>query len=434
MSKIKNTSELASSKLRADAIAIAEEGLVSIDTHGVIGSSVKIENNRLCVNDTICTLENVNRVFVVGIGKCSISAAEALEEILGDTLAGGIVCDVRDPGDSNLSVIEAYHGTHPFPSEANIKITKKIINLLNDLREDDLVLVIVSGGGSTLLCNPDEGMTCVNEQLILKKLFDAGATIHEINTIRKHISLARGGFLAKYAYPAQVIGLVFSDVPGNSMETIASGPTVKDSTTIKDADEILEKYKILETCNINHCGLIETPKEDKYFERVQNVLLVTNNKALNAMKHKAESLGYDAIIETDSLTGEARIQGKNIANALDNARENSVMLYAGETTVTVKGSGSGGRNQELALSALLRIGDDELVISLATDGIDNGEHAGGLVDADVRDKYIDIAEKFLDDNNSFEFFRKSGTAIKTGYTGSNVSDIIISIKGAQSKC
>ena len=422
--KIKNASDIATTRLRKDAISIAEAGLVAIDTRSIIRESVTLEDGRLCVHDVVCSLSGVNRIFVIGVGKCSISAAEELEVILGDSLVGGIVCDVRDSENVELSKIKSYRGSHPFPSDKNISITREIIKLLSNLREDDLVLVIVSGGGSTLLCNPEKNMTCVNERAILKKLVEAGASIREINTIRKHISLARGGFLAKEAYPAQVIGLIFSDVPGNQLDMIASGPTVKDTTSVKDADRVLEKYDVLRSCDMDHCGLIETPKDDKYFERVQNILLASNERALLAMKREAVDLGYGARIMKSDMEGEARDIGKKIAKEINKSASGTVLLYGGESTVTVVGDGKGGRNQELALSALTLLEQGRLIMAIASDGWDNSEHAGALVDCEVENKE---AEEYLKNNNSFEFFKKSKTALLTGYTGSNVADLVMAI-------
>jgi glycerate 2-kinase len=303
--------------------------------------------------------------------------------------------------------------------------------MLDSLRKNDLVIIIVSGGGSTLLCLPEAGGTCVEEGLVLQQLFLAGANIQDINTIRKHLSFARGGFLAKHAYPAQVISLIFSDVPGNDFEYIASGPTIKDTSTVDDADAILAKYGILKACGLQRCGLIETPKEDKYFERVQNILLVSNDLALKAMAEKAAALGYAPTICTNSLTGEAREVGVKVAKELHASSRRVARLYGGETTVTVRHSGKGGRSQELALSAMAEIKPEEIIIAFATDGRDNTDAAGAICDTMIKERAMKLGldpKIHLETNSSYDFFEKTGGHIMTGYTGSNVSDLLIALK------
>lgn len=430
--KILNAEKLATTQARRAALEIAEAGLQAVDTQVAVRAAIKLEDNRLCVNDQICSLVGANRIFLVGVGKCAIEAAAALEEILGAKLFDGIVLGVDGSPPRKLKTVKVMLGTHPMPTEKNIAATKAIVAMLDSLQEKDLVIIIVSGGGSTLLCLPEEGATCVEEGLVLQQLFRAGASIQDVNTIRKHLSLARGGYLAKYAYPAQVISLIFSDVPGNDFEFIASGPTVKDTTTVVDADVILVKYGILKACGLEHCGLIETPKEDKYFERVQNILLVGNKLALAAMAVKARELGYAPTICTDCLTGEAREVGIRTATEIHAAPSKSVRLYGGETTVTIKGQGKGGRNQELALGALSAIQAGELIMAFASDGRDNTDVSGAICDTMIKEEAARLgmdSNIFLQNNDSYAFFRQTEGHIITGYTGSNVSDLLIALKG-----
>lgn len=430
--KIVNTNDLLkTNERRKPLLDIIEAGFEVIDPKAVIRDSIRLEGNQLCVQDITCSLATTKRIFVIGVGKCAVEAAEALEEILGEKIFGGIVLDVSKPNVCTLKKIECLLGTHPMPSEKNIDATKKMIQLLADVTAEDVVLCIVSGGGSTLLCLPEEGATCVEEQAILTALFRAGAPIQDINVIRKHMSLARGGYVAKYAYPAQVISLIFSDVPGDDISFVASGPTVKDATTIEDADRILEKYTVLKTCGLQHCGLIETPKEDMYFERVRNSVVSTNKDALRAMAKRAGALGFSPDIRTDHLSGEAREVAERIVKELRGAPPKSVLLYAGETTVTIIGSGSGGRNQELALSALRFVSESEMIGAIASDGRDNGKYAGAIADVAGRKKAeeagLDIPLS-LEHNDSASFFEKTGDYFLTGDTGSNVSDLIIALK------
>ncbi len=240
MNKIQNFDELAKSGLRRAVLNIAEAGFAAIDTEGAVKRSVRVEGDELEINSHKFDLGKINNLYVVGVGKCSLEAGRELEKILGDRITGGIVIDVHVGA---LKKIKTFTGTHPLPTNENVDATKHIIKLLKDCNEDDLVIFIISGGGSTLLCQP-ENYTCLEEADIFSCLTGAGATIQELNTVRKHISLARGGFLAKYAYPASSLALIFSDVPGNDLEFIASGPTIKDTTTVADAARVAGKYSL----------------------------------------------------------------------------------------------------------------------------------------------------------------------------------------------
>lgn len=429
---IKNFDELATTEKRRQTLEIAEAGLEAINTKKVIKSAVRFEGDHLCVGDKICSLSTVERIFVTGIGKCAFETAEALEEVLGEHLAGGLVIGVEQRELPKLGKIKVFAGTHPMPTDENVKAAKALVEELQALTEKDLVLVVVSGGGSTLLCLPQSN-SCVEEDMVLRSLFRAGATIQEINTVRKHMSLARGGFLAKYAYPAQVISLIFSDVTGDDLQFIASGPTIKDSSTVADAHSILEKHKVKISLGDQESSfdLLETPKEDKYFENVQNVLLVTNDIALEAMAAKAKELGLKPEICETCLEGEAREVGWKIVAGIQVSPEKSVHLYGGETTVTAHGHGKGGRNQELCLSTLMKLESEELVLSLASDGIDNTEAAGAIADKQALDKTKELGLdplSFLNENDSFTLFEKIGSQIITGRTGANVSDLVVAIK------
>lgn len=421
-----NFEELGTTPLRHAALAIAEAGLAEIATPAAIRRLVILRGDDLMIGEAHYDLAKVGKLLVVGIGKCALEAGAELEEILGERLVGGIVVDVHK---GQLAKIETYAGTHPFPSEINIDIAKRIIGFLSGLKENDLVIFIISGGGSTLLCQPQD-MTCYNEADLLKTMFDRGANIQEINTVRKHLSLARGGYLAKYAYPARGAALIFSDVPGDDLGFVASGPTVKDSTTVEEATAIVKKYDIEKLCGF-FCNLIETPKDDIYFQNIRNILAVSNQTALTAMAAKSKELGFKTEIKTAEMVGEANIAGRQIAEDLKTAPPKTVFLYGGETTVTVKKTGRGGRNQELALAALPDLGSRELVLALASDGRDNGEYAGAIADGETLKKALISGlkpEEFLAGNRSTDFFEKTSDLLITGDTGSNVSDLVIGIK------
>lgn len=429
--KIKNAEALGQTPLRQDALAIAEAGLQAIDTSQALARLIRLDGDRLCVGENVCSLFETKHIFFVGIGKCAMEAGQAFERLLGSRLTAGIVLDVFMPEKCELNTVECFVGTHPMPSERNVDVTRRIVELLSGAQKEDLVIVFVSGGGSTLLCLPDAQGTCVDEQIILQELFVGGATIQEINTVRKHLSVARGGGIAKAAYPAQVLGLICSDVPGDDIAFIASGPTIKDQSTIDDAKAVLEKYHIHVDEKLKAIALMETPKEEKYFDNVLNVLLISNHVALEAMAREASSRGYIPTIHSTTLVGEAREVGRELLSTVRAGGSKEAHLWAGETTVHIEGHGVGGRNQELSLAALPEVHEGELLVSIASDGRDNSPAAGGICDRltgqHAMEKSLD-PRMFLNNNDSFTFFEQTGDAIQTGPTGSNVSDIMLGMK------
>jgi glycerate-2-kinase len=429
--KIKNKNELATTDIRRDALAIAEAGLWAIDTKEAVRKNVRIEGNMLHItNGPSFSLSR--RVFVVGVGKCAIRAAEALEEILGPHIAGGVVLDVAIPEVCTLKKIKCASGTHPLPSDENIVVTHEIVDTLERLGSHDVVMVIVSGGGSTLLCMPGDKKTCVEERTVVDLLMRAGATIEELNTVRQHLSLARGGGLAKFAYPATVVGLVFSDVPSNDLHFIASGPTVRVETTKEDAVAILKKYNILQKAGLATVHLFDTPQDEQYFKKVYNKLIVSNEIALSAMASEATGRGYTPTIVSSKQTGEATRVGEAVGHALLRRPPGTVLLYGGETTVTVgEAMGTGGRNQELALAALALLSEGSLVLALASDGRDNTDAAGALADGIVSNQAEEkklLPKDFLARHDSNTFFRELGAVLVCGPTGSNVSDLTIALR------
>jgi len=438
---IQNFEALAENELRTDALEIAEAGYAAIQIGASIRRKVQVKDEELSVDGKTYPIAG-KRIFFIGIGKCALAAAEAIESIFGKRLTGGIALGVATGQQTNyqLTTIKVIEGTHPLPSEANVRGTERIIALLSGCREDDLVIMLVSGGGSALLCLPESPMTyadepstksdlVLGESALFQELTARGAPIQDMNIVRKHISRARGGCLAGAAYPAEIISLIVSDVPGNGIASISSGPTVLDSSTIADAEGILAKYGITPSKSIS---LLETPKEAKYFERVSNILFLSNQDALVAMKGQATQRGYTAEIVDDRFSGEARDIGRAIVEKLHAAAPKTALLYAGESTVTNPSrSGTGGRNQEMALAALADIRDGELILPFASDGHDNTDHAGAIGDAisvaHASAHDLSISE-YLDAHRSYDFFSTTGDALLTGYTGSNVSDLIIALK------
>jgi len=423
---IKNWNELSTTSLREDALQILEAGLESVATENVIESQIVLKDGDLCIKDARICLGLYKQVFFVGIGKCALDAGGVFEKLLGDRITDGIVLDVRG---GVLKKLRSYVGTHPYPSEQNLEATRAIVKMFDNITVEDLVITVISGGGSSLLCMPHD-LKCEVLANITKGLMDKGASIHEINIVRKHTSDIQGGQLAKLLFPATVISFIFSDVPGNDMGTVASGPTVMDASTQEDAEKILAKYDILTLCTLPHCELVETPKNPKYFERVTNILLVTGHKALEAMAKKAIALGYKSTIVTDNLEGEARVVGEKLAREENASRV--CKLYGGETTVRVWGQGKGGRNQELVLAALSHLVTNKVIVAAASDGWDNSDVAGALGDKDLFEHAQGLhadPSQFLDTNNSYEFFSRIGGHIKTGRTGINVSDLYFILAG-----
>jgi glycerate-2-kinase len=427
--KIQNFDALATTDARRALLTIAEAGYESIDTEAVLAKAMHLDGSILSLVGKDIDLATIEKIVFIAIGKCAVEAGIFAERVLGDRIATGVLVDVKVA--PPLAHIKTFCGTHPLPSDENMHAAEAIVGALAGLTEKDLVIFVISGGGSTLLFLP-ENKVSREEVPIMKALIDAGATIQEINTIRKHLSYARGGNLAKDAYPARVVSLIFSDVVGDNMEFIASGPTVKDVTTIADAAAVLAKFDILKECGLEKCGLIETPKEDKYFANVSNVLVVSNHHALEAMKAAAERLGFAAEIRSGELTGEADDVGKMIAGAIHATPPRTALLWAGETTVTIHNpAGHGGRNLQLCASALRFVAEDEEILSFASDGRDHGAFAGAICDTITKRAAAEAGvdpEIFRAADDTYALFEKIGNYVMTGDTGSNVSDLIIALK------
>lgn len=413
---IKNFKRLATSRERKLALLIAEAGLQAIKTDNVIRKNVKLSYNTLKINGKNYNLNKYKRIFVIGAGKASYSTAKEIEKILGKKITNGVVIDIS-PG--KLKRIKVVRGDHPVTSKKNLIATKKMIDVVSNLNKEDIVICLISGGASALLSYP---AIPLSEMIRLnKRLLKCGADIKEMNSVRKHVSRVKGGNLAKIVYPAKLVSIIFSDVVGNDLSTIASGPTVKDNTSVNDAEKIIRKYKL------GSVRLFETPKNTKYFRNVDNLLLLSNKVAVDAMAEKARRLGLDAMKYSTSIHGEARLVGKKIAGMV---RLRTAFIAAGETTVTVRGhGGKGGRNQELVLSAIEHA--KGTMIAIGSDGMDNTDAAGAIIDRNSAKKAARLklnTKDYLKNNDSYHFFKKMRDLIFTGPTGSNVSDLIVYIK------
>lgn len=414
---IKNFDELAVTENRKLALEIAEAGFESINTEKVIFNSIKLENNILTILNQSFDLSKFKRIKVVGFGKASCEAASALEKVLGDKINEGVVIGLKKV---TCEYIESFAGTHPRPSEVNVEAGKKIYEIANESKEDDLLIAIVSGGGSALLCYPES--ECIQGRDLYDVFLKCGQTITEINTIRKHLSLLKGGGLAQVAYPATVVGLIFSDVPGDRFQDVASGPTYKDDSTIHQAEMIIHEH------NLGNFNLIETPKDSKYFEKVHNFILVSNKTAVEAMAQKSKELGLEVNIISTEMYDEVDKSLKEIFAA---QKDNTVVLAAGEPKLEVKTKGgSGGRSLFMALRAVKEKMTDEnsVLVPLASDGMDNCDAAGAIVDKSTLEKIEKLGLNLEDYQTRFDaypVFQKSGDIIMTGATGANVSDLMI---------
>ena len=395
--------------------------------------------------------QDTGRIFVVGAGKAGAAMSRAAEEVLAGHIAGGLVIvkdGHRDTGGAPLSRVKLVEASHPVPDERGIEGATELLRLVEAAEEGDLVLCLISGGGSALLTAPAESITLADMQATTGMLLRAGATINELNTVRKHLSAVAGGQLAMRAAPARVLALILSDVTGSPLDVIASGPTVPDLTGFGDALVVFERYalqdklppSVLERIRRGASGEIaDTPGPDHpVFRRVENRLVASNVIAVEAAALRASELGLDTLILSTYLEGEAREVGtalagiaKEIAAYGRPVQRPGCLLFGGETTVTVRGDGVGGRNTELALGAALALegwGADLVVASLATDGGDGSSpSAGAIADGTSveRGKTLGLDASYaLARNDSYTYWRAVGDAILTGPTGTNVNDVM----------
>ncbi|HOK91222.1 MAG TPA: glycerate kinase [Spirochaetota bacterium] len=441
--------------------SIFQAGLRRVDPYLMIKELLKVIDNRLIIDTKTerheIDLNNFKRVFVTGMGKASGRMALAIEDIFGGMIDSGVVA-VKYGHVEKLQKIELIEAGHPVPDENSVKASASVIDLVKNLSESDLVINLVSGGGSAVLCSPysnDELSVSLSEKQSLSRLlFSCGAEIHEINCLRKHLSNIKGGRLAEMIYPATCISLILSDVVGDNLDVIASGATVPDSSTFVDAIGIIEKYgiessvpkNIMEILNKGAKGEIpETPKVGSpIFNSVKNILIGTNYHALLAASQEARRLGFKSNILTSMVTGEAREIAHFFAGiARDLCRWSNngdlpiCIIAGGETTVTLKGKGMGGRCQEMALSFLNDIRKsselDGRVFFLAagTDGNDGPTDASGAFASmelySIANDFGLVPEKFIQESDSYHFFEKINGLFKTGPTGTNVCDIYLMI-------
>lgn len=433
--------------LRSDIREIFDAGLKAADPGEAIRRTVKLAGKRLMIGDREYDPGAFNRIMIVGAGKAAASMAAALEGILGSYITGGMITTKYGHG-LKLKTVSVTEAGHPIPDESGVQGSRRILDLLEGAGERDLILCVISGGGSALLPMPAGNISLHDKQKTTQALLDCGADIHEVNTIRKHISGIKGGRLAEAAFPGTLVTLMLSDVPGDDPDVIASGPTVPDSSTFRDCMEIVDKYDLGEKMPLSVVAYLrngvqgrepETPKPgDRVFDRT--LALITGSCALSvsSAKQKAIELGYETIILSSCIEGETRDVAKVHAaiakEVLKSGNPVSVpgcVISGGETTVTIRGNGLGGRNMEFVLAAAIEI--EELggvtVLSGGTDGTDGptdaaGAIADGATVRNARGRGLDAAG-YLRNNDSYHFFEATGDLLITGPTMTNVMDLRI---------
>jgi len=439
------------SVLRADLDEVIQAALAAVAPEPCLRRAVRFDGDILRVREERIDLSQIERTVVVGMGKASARMAAYLEDLLGSRISEGLVVTATGYAvpTKRVTVVE---GAHPVPDARCVAAAKGILDLVDGADENDLVIVLISGGGSALLTLPVPGIELADVISTNRILLRSGATIEQINTVRKHLSQVKGGQLAQRAFPAQTLALVLSDVPGDSLTAIASGPTVADPTTFQQAERILHRYRLWDKVPESvrrrirtgaRGELAETPKPASgSFKRVKTTIIGSGSVAAQAALERGMSLGYRTLLLTTTLEGEARVVGSTLAAVAREAVASgrpveppALIVAAGETTVTVRGKGKGGRNQELVLSAALEIEEVPRVVigSLGTDGRDGPtDAAGAAVDGGAVRRMRDLGispEDCLAQNDAYRALAATGDLIVTGPTGTNVADLCFVMVG-----
>jgi hydroxypyruvate reductase len=436
--------------MRFEAITCFKSSLKPVNPYEAVKRFISLEGRRLNIGSrekpvTEFNIDDYKRIFLVGGGKATAPMARAMEELLGGRITGGLIV-VKYGFTDKLNQTETVEADHPLPDQNGVSGTKKILELIEGAGDKDLVFSLISGGGSALLPQPAGNIALAEKQAMTQKLLKCGASIDEINCIRKHISSTKGGQMARSAFPATVINLMLSDVVGDKMDVIASGPFVPDMSSFKEAWAIIEKYRLEDIPQSikDHLkngvdGKIkDTPKVgDAVFDKVYNLIIGSNILALEAAEEEARALGYKTLILSSMIEGETKdVAGVHAAIAREIIKTGKPLpppcciISGGETTVTIKGTGTGGRNQEFCLAAAMEISgmpDNVVILSGGTDGNDGPtDAAGGLVDPFTikRGEAAGIsAGEYISNNDSYNYLKKTGDLLVTGPTRTNVMDV-----------
>lgn len=433
-------------KLRRDALAILRAGIDAAKAGNAVRRHLRIRGHSLIAGPVNLALRNFDRIFAIAVGKAAADMARALEEILGERLEEGVAVTKQGHRTCEPRRMRLIEATHPIPDQTSVAAASRIRTLASDLNARDLLIVAVSGGASALLAAPASPVTLVDKQKTTGLLLRAGANIFELNAVRKHLSLLKGGGLAANAYPATIVTLLLSDVIGDRLDVIGSGLTAPDSSTFPDALAVLNKYRLLPRVPARVRDYLEggarglhpeTSKPgDPVFRQVHHVVVGSNRLALEASASAAKKLGYRTLLLASGLEGETRevaqVHAKILREAISSGNPAGLpacFLSGGETTVTVRGAGAGGRNQEFALAAAIALAGlpNAVVLSAGTDGSDGPTDAAGAIASGTtveRAARLGLdAKQHLLENDSYPFLDTLGDLIRTGPTGTNVMDI-----------
>jgi len=454
---VKNVEELKTlfrdrEEVAMDLVRIVGSALAAVEPRGLVRRKVSVRGDELHVGGESVVLSEFREVWIISVGKAAPGMARGILEALGRPIEK---CIVIAPAGSDISIIrgeaEVYLASHPIPDGSGLRASARLLEELDRVSRETLIIFLLSGGSSALLPAPAEGLTLEDEAEVTGMLMKSGATIEELNTVRKHISSIKGGLLARAMVPARVLSLILSDVPGDRLDVVGSGPTLPDPSTFREAYQVLVRRnvwdgapeRVKKRIEDGLAGLVEeTPKPgDPAFERVTNILIGGVGDACEAAAQAARGLGYNAEILARSFEGEAGSLGLLMGSmALEvEGRPGRLYVLGGESTVRVKGEGRGGRNQELALAALTRLGRGcrSIVAAFGTDGVDGPTDAAGAVASSeqaqiARDLSLN-PQDYLERNDSYTFFKKVGGHIFTGPTGTNVGDIVLVLSPGQAK-
>ena len=435
--------------LHESAQHILKSALKAVDPYNLIFEQIKRKKNKLIFKSGYTVdLDKFQNVFLLGIGKGVAPMARAISKVLDDKLIAGDIIVKYEHGQS-VDKIAVHEAGHPIPDENTLKSTSLVLNKLKKLSDTDLVFVLLTGGGSALFEKLPDTVYLKDLQVLNEILLGCGASIHEINCIRKHISDIKGGQLARHIYPAKIITLALSDVVGDDLSVIASGPTTPDESTFEEALSIIKKYKIENKIPCNILDILndgfegktaETPKSnDAIFNSVINMVIGSNIISLKAAEEKAKKLGFNTLILTSMLQGEVKELSKVIEALIREIQQSNIpvekpacLLIGGEPTVKVTGKGKGGRNQELVLSVLNKnIEKPYLFLSCGTDGTDGPTDAAGAIITHATFQKAEILDlnpkEYLENNDAYNFFSPLRDLIKTGPTRTNVMDIMVAL-------
>ena len=430
---------------RREARAIFRAALQAADPVAAVRRHLRLIGQTLVAGGRQYSLRSFDRIWVVGAGKASAAMASAVEGLLGKRIAGGLV-NVKYGHTARLRRIELNECGHPLPDAAGVRGAARIAEIVRLAGSRDLILCVISGGASALLPLPAPPIRLGEKQTVTQMLLASGASIQEINAVRKHLSAIKGGQLARLARPARVISLLLSDVVGDQLDVIGSGPTAPDASTFADAWAVLEKYALSEQVPAAVRDRIaagvrgdvpETPKaNDPAFRCTRNFIVGSNRLAVDAAEAKARQFGFEPVVLSTTMVGEtrevARVHAaiaREIAASGRPAKRPACLISGGETTVTLRGCGLGGRNQEFVLAAAIELAGcpGVLVLSGGTDGTDGPTDAAGAIAdggtvAGAAGKGLD-ARRYLDENDSYHFFEATGGLLITGPTRTNVMDV-----------